>query len=403
MISSACSMLRVLYTNRRHVWHWITLALLGALCFASIIDRSRTASRSSTVASQPAAVEHCSPRYRITDILEDPGSNSTSGYHFGSGYGSRYGSEGCGPQELTESAFRACLHRRRAVLHRPARVTMVGDSRVRNLFQGLADLLNMTVTAAVPPPAPSPPSSDWGDWWERLNTPPERWCARGQGCTKQADGPLAHLSALWHPHMNAHFVRSLDTMLAACSERGRAAEANTAPPIDGNTVPPAGGCPDLVVVNSGLWYTGKMLDKLHQRQLTLLFRQHLSTISARLGRLARSTRTVWKLEEAAAEDFATQKSPGGRPSKEIHGRLIAVMQAVAIELLAQEPSLSVWSSHLPEVTTALFNTCASTVPLYRRKNSDIPAGCLAHDGAHMIPKFYKRLVHPLLAELCRGW
>ena len=79
--------------------------------------------------------------------------------------------------------------------------------------------------------------------------------------------------------MDRHLSETLRTFATECATRRRQ-------------------CPDTVLVNSGLWYTGRVpfMVPLEQHVQLLMFRQGLLQLASPLAELARRTRTIWKLE-----------------------------------------------------------------------------------------------------------
>ena len=189
---------------------------------------------------------------------------------------------GCVPPLLTPPLLRRCVAARARRRRRPTSILLLGDSRIRLLYQHLADELG------VPTPPVNTTNAD--PYWKngiRWDNSPERWCqvCPWHCCPRAAADAGVSLRFEWRPFWTEAMVAELETAAERC-ERGR------------------DDCPDLVVLNGALWYATSQLNN-HISQMTFLLRRQLARAAAALTRLASLTRTVWKLDEGQLIDIRT--------------------------------------------------------------------------------------------------
>jgi len=352
----------------------LTMALGGLILLAGRHLYSSSVSQSAVGASDPfpvAGESTCETPFHLTHLLQHPPPYSDLALPCGQ------------PAAISDPALRQCLRRRLAAYDRPVRVAFVGDSRSRYLFSALAEATN----ASEPPlPTPDPQMSYPPRLLQTVTMPPELWCRFGASfCSRRALGQLAELQTRWRPFMAEPFSAALAELADRCE---------------------AGDCADLVVANSGMWYTHRVtqMRSLSQEHLVLLYREQLREVAAPLVRLARRLPTVWKLEEATFSDKASDTKVVPIPVKVRPVRQMLVMKAVAQEQMARIPRVTVWSSLSTLATHAVLSTCATPdIPPEEKTWADIPSECAAEDAAHMKPTYQRCLLAPLLRQLCRGW
>ncbi|KAF0314751.1 hypothetical protein FJT64_000021 [Amphibalanus amphitrite] len=247
-------------------------------------------------------------------------------------------------------------------LGRPPSVTFVGDSRARELFVRAVHASGRP-QAALPPRRPEP------DTCLEPSSSPEYQCQHGM-CSQRVAGSVLTSRLEWRPQMNEYMAAVLDGVAADCGSRRRE------------------DCPDTVVVNSGLWYSFRVevYSGNRRERLVALFRAGLLRLLPSLQRLARSTHTVWKLEEAMFSEFVKDKYYPENAKTEING-LIIVQQAVLYDVTANIPELTVWSSLLPETTRHMFRVCARSRPLSWAECPDA-----IHMGRSLQDSFLERIL-----------
>ncbi|KAF0311888.1 hypothetical protein FJT64_017329 [Amphibalanus amphitrite] len=191
-------------------------------------------------------------------------------------------------------------------------------------------------------------------------------------CSSNATNEHISIRFLWQPFFDQHFLKALQTFVDECQQ-------------------PRGTCPDMVLVNGGFWYSGRVpgMDKIAQHEQLTMLRQGVLRAAPALARLARRTLTLWKLEEAMLFEFVPDKYRL-RLSKVEYMELLLVQQALIYELTLQVPELVIWSSLLPEVTRHMFHVCA------RRADRD---NC--PDPVHMGRSLQSGFSDTLMAVLCR--
>ena len=189
----------------------------------------------------------------------------------------------CVPPLLPPPLLRRCVDRRARRRRKPTSILLLGDSRMRNLYQQLAEELGV--------PAPRDTSIPHADWYRavRWYLSPERWCqvCPWHCCGRAAAAAGVSLRFEWRPFWTEATVAELEAAAGRCERRQP-------------------DCPDLVLVNGALWYMKAMLKVNAWRggtaQLLLLLRLQLARAAAALARLAALTRTVWKLDEGMPSD-----------------------------------------------------------------------------------------------------
>ncbi|KAF0311368.1 hypothetical protein FJT64_017821 [Amphibalanus amphitrite] len=239
----------------------------------------------------------------------------------------------CLPPPLTGPLLRRCVERRARRRRRPTSILLLGDSRLRNLYQHLAQELDV--------PTPPEDSERYPDWQRGIHwtNSPERWCrvCPWHCCPRAAAAAGASLRFEWRPFWTDATVTELEAAAESCESGHR-------------------DCPDLVLVNGALWYMKAML-KVNAwsgdtAQLLLLLRAQLARAAAALTRLAFVTRTIWKLDEGTPSDVHLMLHSAS-PAE------IPVVHSLVYDVARKIPGLTVWSSALPESTGFLRHTCYS--------------------------------------------
>ena len=208
------------------------------------------------------------------------------------------------------------LLRAGAALGRPPAVAFVGDSRARELHV-------RAVHASGRTEAPLPPRHPENGTCMDPGSSPEYQCRFGM-CSQDVASDILASRLAWRTQMNGYMAAALDNMTAACDMRlGRRWRRQK-------------GCPDTVVINSGLWYSFRLevYGKNRREKLLALFRHGLWQLMPSLSRLARLTHTVWKLEEAMFSDFIKDKYLPANTKTEIN-ELLMVQQAVVFDVAAK--------------------------------------------------------------------
>ena len=205
------------------------------------------------------------------------------------------------------------LLRAGAALGRPPAVAFVGDSRAREMHV-------RAVHASGRPQVPLPPRRPENDTCMDPGSSPEYQCRFGM-CSQDVSNDVLGSRLAWRTQMNGYMTAVLDDMAAACGTERRRRRS---------------GCPDTVVVNSGLWYSFRLeiYGGNRRERLLALFRHGLWQVLPSLTRLSRLTHTVWKLEEAMFSEFIKDKYLPANTKTEINA-LLMVQQAVVYDVVAE--------------------------------------------------------------------
>ncbi|KAF0295199.1 hypothetical protein FJT64_007227 [Amphibalanus amphitrite] len=102
-------------------------------------------------------------------------------------------------------------------------------------------------------------------------------------------------------------------------------------------IPERRKCPDMVLLNNGIWYSGRVpyMFQFHQCEQFTMFRRGLQRLVPPLIQLARRTLTVWKLEEAMLFEFVRDKHEPELTKTE-YMALVVVQQALVYEMSLQK-------------------------------------------------------------------
>ena len=211
-------------------------------------------------------------------------------------------------------------------LGRAPAIAFVGDSRARELHV-------RAVHASGQPQVPLPPRRPDRDICMDPGSSPQYQCRFGM-CSQDVPGDVLTSRLQWRTQMNRHMSAALGEMADACVSRR--------PRHPRRPWERRHACPDTVVVNSGLWYTYRLdvYGGNRRERLVALYRWELWKLMPSLTRLARSTHTIWKLEEAMFSEFIHDKYLAANTKTEINA-LLMVQQAVVYDVAAAEVSASV--------------------------------------------------------------
>ncbi|KAF0295238.1 hypothetical protein FJT64_000675 [Amphibalanus amphitrite] len=244
---------------------------------------------------------------------------------------------------LTAAETSDCLRRRGAALGRSTRITFIGNSRARQVFETLAGqrrlrLLTRAQTAGRAPFLDEPLLPDWHHFAEPNSTCVGVWPkGRPKGeparawCSQLAVGDGLELEFRWR---NAMF-RFLDVLRRL--ERGCA-----------RGLP----CPDFIVINQGLHFVvnGRF------GRLMPIFREYLEDCVPYLRRLtARRVKVLWMLEHAG----------NPRIGPESYNDDLTVLNALLADMFIRRlrlPGLHVWTSEASAVARFWSRECFWRLP-----------------------------------------
>ncbi|XP_043209949.1 uncharacterized protein LOC122374937 [Amphibalanus amphitrite] len=247
-------------------------------------------------------------------------------------------SHNSGPQQTQD-----CLRQTRTVTGRARRLAIVGDSRGRAIY---ANMLNVTDPMQPVWQRPENITGEVNAVNFTLFSPglePQTFCSKGL-CSSNATNEFVEFQYHWRPFADRHLVETLQTLAVECATERRK-------------------CPDMVLLNNGIWYSGRVpyMFQFHQCEQFTMFRRGLQRLVPPLIQLARRTLTVWKLEEAMLFEFVRDKHEPELTKTE-YMALVVIQQALVYEMSLQVPELVIWSSLLPEVTRHMFHVCARAPP-----------------------------------------
>lgn len=217
----------------------------------------------------------------------------------------------CVVPELTDAGLRACFQRRARQLGRPIKITLIGDSRARFVYATFANMfmidlpgrqgLAFNATAYLPEASPAV------------------WLSSGLSA-HQVKNDLVDLSLEWFPFLNKFASSALSSLARACAKT----EVRHA------------DCPDLLLVNSGVWYSSRCprLDMHRQEVLALMFRRHLQDSLPSLRSVSRLTPTFWMLDQPVFTDFARDRLRGERQAS-VENKLQMAVQTITLEKSAE--------------------------------------------------------------------
>ena len=268
---------------------------------------------------------------------------------------------------------------------RSARLVFLGDSRVRIIYEILAQKLqlkphdssNMTILysefflpkklqRAVPEYEGSREKLPGGCVELNLVNRVSSQCSR-----VAADDTLRS-EFWWRPHINARFRERLDMLLADCA---------------------ADRCPDVVVVDSGAWYAkmGGNFPGDSSVARTRLFIEESAALRDRIARLAASTRVIWKLDEQFMPEAVWRR-------KENVTRMMMVYSSVIYETAMHVPDLDIWSSGVVDSMQFYHEVCLPHRELLK-KNGYNPVRHECMDPMHVGKTVRWRLAQTLFNVL----
>ncbi|KAF0306249.1 hypothetical protein FJT64_022174 [Amphibalanus amphitrite] len=192
----------------------------------------------------------------------------------------------CRSGSMDAAAVTACLRRRAARLRRPARLVLVGDSRARILQQQLSAFLQLgNGSEPVDVRAEDVPEGPLRR--HQLSTTRDLCRKFDKFCSHLVGNDLLQVDFWRRPYLHTLFTGKLRSLVAEC----RAG---------------ADGCPDLVVLNGGMWYL-RAFDAIRDVINTpmtgaMMMRDHVGALRELLTELVSHTTVVWRLEEAVITD-----------------------------------------------------------------------------------------------------
>ncbi|XP_043198105.1 uncharacterized protein LOC122389121 [Amphibalanus amphitrite] len=285
----------------------------------------------------------------------------------------------CRSGSMDAAAVTACLRRRAARLRRPARLVLVGDSRARILQQQLSAFLQLA-NGSEPVDVRAEDVPEGPLRRHQLSTTRDLCRKFDKFCSHLVGNDLLQVDFWRRPYLHTLFTGKLRSLVAEC----RAG---------------ADGCPDLVVLNGGMWYL-RAFDAIRDVINTpmtgaMMMRDHVGALREVLTELVSHTTVVWRLEEAVITDAL----PLDR--KDTVQRKLTMSHALFFDLQRQVPGLLVWSSMLPETFDFAQRVCR---PVKQIANStDIVVEEIfdeCDDEIHVGPEMRQRFVSKLLDILC---
>ena len=201
----------------------------------------------------------------------------------------------CSSGSLTADQALSCLRRRAARLGRPARLTLIGDSRSRIVMQQLQTFLRLE-NGTEPEDVRLEDVPDGPMKALQVFTTRELCRRADKFCSRTVGSDLLQVEYWRRPYLYSLFVQKLWTLVTDCRTQ----------PAD---------CPDLVVLNSGMWYLrlSHIQFKIEKSPSawTLKMREHLSQTQTVLSELVKETTVIWRLEEAITSDVTNLKRKEG--------------------------------------------------------------------------------------------
>ncbi|XP_043222016.1 uncharacterized protein LOC122381660 [Amphibalanus amphitrite] len=287
----------------------------------------------------------------------------------------------CHSDSQTAEQASGCLRRRAARLGRPARLVLIGDSRSRILQEQLKEFVHLSIgpkpediSAADVPPGPL---HDFQLFATRDMCP-----IRGKFCSNILTSDVLSVEFWRRPFLYTLFVQKLRAIATECRAR-----------------PPA--CPDLVVLNGGLWYIQMRIQQLvvienSPTAWMIKLGEHVTELRAVLRELSELVTVVWRLEEAITSDAL------GLGKKDMdYQKRITASHPFFYELQRQVPRLAVWSSMLPETMDVAQRVCRPVRQLNVSTDAVIEDTFdQCEDEIHAGPALRQRFISKLLDILC---
>ena len=256
----------------------------------------------------------------------------------------QHSSEATRSCDIRDKDYRDCvqarLRRTKAALGHTPCLAIIGDSRGLAIYVNMINVTGPVILAAEtmerPPSIGNQTEVHVKSIMYSPGLEPQEFCLRGR-CSSNASNDNIEFQNFWRPFVDRHLSETLRTYATECGTRRRQ-------------------CPDTVLVNGGLWYSGILpfMAPMEQNEQLLMFRQGLLQLASPLAELARHTRTIWKLEEAVLFEFVEDKHLPTTTKKQ-YMELLMLEQALIYEL-----TLQVGLCYLCEICKTSLYTSGST-------------------------------------------
>ena len=294
----------------------------------------------------------------------------------------------CTGRRLSGDQVRRCLE---PPPGRPApRIVFVGDSRLRNIFERTLHRLGLPLAnRSEPIPLGHDPyfssqnmTEAPADCQEVFKVPMQ--LERGRApqklffCSRAGGGRWLWLEHRWRVYLSRSFRATVSELADECERR------------------PVGGCPRLVVLDSGLWYARRfaLTEGAPAADWAARYRRDLAALLTPLRRLAAATHVLWKIDEPQFREETEGRKPG------VVMAALSAIQAAVYSQTAGIANLTVWSAMLPDTLFYYRSVCwlGRQQPRFPETPQFAQCANMHHVGAQLLD----RHVTQLFNWLCRG-